>query len=128
MNMHKFELISQGPSFQIFFCDSFKRGFYQHLTLWRARQLSFFYVQILPELKNTFALKDIVPICWGIIKVKILYKISGMKFSSLELKLCCCAVQPPPLKGLKSHFSSWLLSNYNCQNISIEKIFLMKFD
>ena len=71
------------------------------LTLWRARQLCFFYVQILPERKNRFVFYEVNLICWGIIKVKILYKISGMKFSSLELKLSVCAVQTPPLKGLK---------------------------
>ena len=71
------------------------------LTLWRARQLCFFYVQILPELKNIFLVKEVDRICWGIIKLKILYKISGMKFSSLQLKLSGFAVKPPPMKGLK---------------------------
>ena len=33
-------------------------------------------------------------------KIKILYKISGMKFSSLELKLSGFAVKPPSMKGL----------------------------
>ena len=36
----------------------------------------------------------------GIIKVKILCKISGIKFSSLELKLSGFAVRPPRMKGL----------------------------
>ena len=55
----------------------------------------------LPEVKDRFVLKGVNPIFRGIIKVKILYKFSGMKFGSLELKLSCCAVQPPPTKGLK---------------------------
>ena len=36
------------------------------------------------ELKNIFVLKEMNLICWGTIKVKILYKVSGMKFSSPE--------------------------------------------
>ena len=70
------------------------------LTLLRARQLCFFYSQILPEFKNRFVLKEVDLICWEITKLKILYEISGIKFSSLELKLSVCAVQPPPVKGL----------------------------
>ena len=71
------------------------------LTLWRARQLYFFYVQIPPELKNRFVLKGTDLICWRIIKVKILLKISGMKFSCLEFKSNGFAVKPPRMKGLK---------------------------
>ena len=54
------------------------------------------FVQILPELKKRFVLKDIERdfIFEGKIKVKILYKISGMKFRSLELKLSGFAVKP----------------------------------
>ena len=33
-------------------------------------------------------------------KAKTLYKISGIKFSNLELKLSGCTVQPPPMKRL----------------------------
>ena len=47
-------------------------------------------------------LKHIDFICWGIIKEKFLYKISGLKLSSRKLKLCGCAVQPPPMKALMS--------------------------
>ena len=50
---------------------------------------------------NRFVLKEVDLICWGIIKAKIFYKISVMKFSSLELKLSGCAVQLLPTKGLK---------------------------
>ena len=66
----------------------------QDFTLWRVRQLSFLYVQILPQLKNSFVLKDADLLCWGIIKVKFLYKITGIKFSSLELKLSGFATYP----------------------------------
>ena len=66
----------------------------------KGKRICFFYVQIVPELKKKFVLKDVNLICWGTIKVKILYKISGMKFSSLELKLSGFAVKPPPMKGL----------------------------
>ena len=76
------------------------------LTLWRARQLSFFYVQILPELKNKFVLKEVDFICCVIIKVKLLYKISGMKFSSLESG--GFAVKPPPVKRLSYYWSSFI--------------------
>ena len=63
------------------------------------RQIHFFYIQILPEFKNRFVLKDADLIYWGTIKAKILYKISEMKFSSLELELSGFAVKPPPMKG-----------------------------
>ena len=66
------------------------------------RQLCFFYIQILPEHELRFVLKEVDLICWGIIKVKILFKISGMKFSTLKLTLSGCAVQPPPMKELIS--------------------------
>ena len=51
-------------------------------------------------------LKEIDLICWGTIKVKILYKISGMKFCSLELKLCGFVMKPPRMKGLKLQFKA----------------------
>ena len=66
----------------------------------KGKQLCSFYVQILPELNNRFILKVMDLICWEIIKVKILYKISGVKFNSLELKLCGFAVKPLRMKGL----------------------------
>ena len=59
----------------------------------------FFYVQMLPELKNRFMLKEVSLIDWEIIKMKILYKISGIKFSRLELKLSGFVVKPPRMKG-----------------------------
>ena len=40
-------------------------------------------------------------ICWGIMKPKILYKISGTKISNLKLKINDCIVQTPSMKGLK---------------------------
>ena len=64
-----------------------------------ARQLYFIYDQIPPELKNGFVLKGTDLICGGIIKLKILLKISGMKFSCLELKSNGFAVKPPRMKG-----------------------------
>ena len=70
--------------------------------------MCFFYVLILQELKNRFVLKNVDLICWGQIKVKILYKISGMNFSSLELKLNGFAVKPPPMKGLKAESKYYL--------------------
>ena len=71
------------------------------LIFQRARQLYFFYVQILTEFKNRFVFKEVDLICWVIIKVKLFYKISGIKFSSLELILSGFAVKPPPMKELK---------------------------
>ena len=56
-------------------------------------------------------------ICWGIIKVKILYKISGMKFSSLELKLSGFAVKPPRMKGLNSVYHLTQNSNESISEI-----------
>ena len=75
----------------------------------KSKTVKFFYVQILPELKKIFVLKDIDAICWGIIKAKILYKISGIKFSSPELKLSGFAVKPLPMKGLicLNIFQTW---------------------
>ena len=84
-----------------------------------ARELCFYYVQILPELKNRFVLKGVDLICWGIMKVRILYKISGMKFSSLELKLSGFAVKPLPIKGLMRNCTDnvyCLVSSIQCQN------------
>ena len=72
------------------------------LTLWRTRQSCLYYVQILPELKNRFVLKDVDLIFWGVIKVKNFWKFPGIKFSSLKLKLSGFAVKPPPMKGLKA--------------------------
>ena len=70
------------------------------------------FVQILPELKKRFVLKDIERdfIFEGKIKVKILYKISGMKFRSLELKLSGFAMKIPPILQLFG-----LLKNYAAQ-------------
>ena len=98
---------------------------FHFLTLWRARQLCFFYVRILPELNNRLILKEIDLICWGIVKVKILYKISGMKFSSLELKLNGFAVKPPPMKGLIKklfYFLPILVQNFigKSQSVSLK--------
>ena len=42
--------------------------------------------EILPEHTDRFVINIIGLICWGILKEKTLYKISEMKFSSLELK------------------------------------------
>ena len=87
-----------------FFKDNYNFILSRHiLNFWRARQLCFFYVQILTELKNRFVLKYIDLIYWRLLKVKILYKISGMKFSSLELKLSSFAMKPPSMKGLKEY-------------------------
>ena len=66
----------------------------------KGKTIMFLYVQILPEFMSRIVLKVVKLFCWGIIKVKILYKISGMMFSSLELKLSGFAVKPPPMKGL----------------------------
>ena len=80
----------------IFISDRYKSTnfFLSLLTLWKVWHLCFFFVQILPELKKRFVLINVDPIYWRMIKVKILYKISGMKFSSLELKLNGFAVKP----------------------------------
>ena len=56
---------------------------------------------------NRFVLKDVDLICWGILKVKIFYEISGMKFSNLELKLKFSNLElrsaTPPMKGLNNY-------------------------
>ena len=56
-----------------------------HVNPLKGKEITFLLCQIQPELKNRFMLKEVYLICWGIIKVKILYEISGMKFSPLEL-------------------------------------------
>ena len=48
------------------------------------------------------SLNDVDLICLVIIKAKIHYNISGIKSSSLEIKLSGCAAQPSHMKGLKS--------------------------
>ena len=65
----------------------------------KGKTIMFLYVQILPEFMSRIVLKVVKLFCWGIKKVKILYKISGI-FGSLVLKLSGFAVQPPRMKGL----------------------------
>ena len=84
-----------------------------------------FCVQILPELKNRFVLKDVDLICWGIIKVAILCKISGIKFSGLKLKLSGFAVKPPPMKELKQQDERNGASGGQLQNLKLESEYFL---
>ena len=69
------------------------------LTLCGTRKLQFFYVEILPEFKNRPMPKTVIAICKQIIKVKNIYMISGMYFSSWEFSVCVFAPDTLCRKG-----------------------------
>ena len=55
------------------------------------------------------------------------YKISGMKFSSLQLKLNGCTVQTPPMKGLKwsTNINISCIENDGCKCVKTITFFII---